>query len=492
MKRGEVSQALYRKYRSRGFDEVVGQQHVTELLANSVKNGQISHAYLFTGPRGTGKTSVARILAHMVNDLPYADDTSHLDIIEIDAASNRRIDDIRDLREKVFITPTSARYKVYIIDEVHMLTGESFNALLKTLEEPPEHAIFILATTELHKVPATIVSRTQRFHFRPGSVKDVSKHLRMIADKEKIAIDDEALRLIAEHSEGGFRDSVSLLDQVSSLDHAMITAEIIEHLLGLAPRERVVRIVDMIAAGEVATAISELQELLNDGLSPVVIISQLMPELSRQAGSHPQLYELLTELIEVPRSYSPQLKLLAIIGRQARDTALQEKPDSIIHTSSKPIQTVGHPAPQPSPKIVKTTPTDTTPKSPPKPADPEATDISTTNQHATDSNTTAINWQSVLDTLHSRAPALHSIVKRAEVDITPRAISLKFAFALHRKKLQDEKNRNELAGIVTSLFGSCPPIIVNDAASHLDATAATVADIMGGGEAVKPPREGKE
>src|SRR5664279_4315105 len=161
-----MKRALYRTHRSRSLDEVIGQDHITKTLASALKKGQISHAYLFTGPRGTGKTSVARILAHAINEVPYDDDSFNIDIIEIDAASNRRIEDVRDLRDKVHIAPVSAPYKVYIIDEVHMLTGESFNALLKTLEEPPAHVIFILATTDLHKVPATIVSRTQRYAFR--------------------------------------------------------------------------------------------------------------------------------------------------------------------------------------------------------------------------------------------------------------------------------------------------------------------------------------
>src|ERR1700751_3862934 len=184
-----MGQVLYRKYRPKGLSDIVGQEHITTTLQHALKNGTISHAYLFTGPRGVGKTSIARILAHEINDLPYTDDSIHLDIIEIDAASNRRIDEIRDLRERVAIAPTSAKYKVYIIDEVHMLTREAFNALLKTLEEPPAHCIFILATTEAHKLPETIVSRTQRFEFRPVTTDAAASYLETMAKKEKLNID---------------------------------------------------------------------------------------------------------------------------------------------------------------------------------------------------------------------------------------------------------------------------------------------------------------
>ncbi len=466
MKRGEVSQALYRKYRSRGFDQVVGQQHVTDLLAGAVKNGQISHAYLFTGPRGTGKTSVARILAHLVNDLPYSDDATHLDIIEIDAASNRRIDDIRDLREKVFVAPTSATYKVYIIDEVHMLTGESFNALLKTLEEPPAHVIFILATTELHKVPATIISRTQRFHFRPGSPRDVAGHLRMIADKESIAIDDAALELIAQHSEGGFRDSVSLLDQVSSLDASPVTAELVEQLLGLAPRTIIAAICNHIVTGDTASAVAQVKSLLDDGMSPAVIISQLIRSLQEKAPEQPTLYRLISDLIDVPKSHAPALKLLATIGQLHQTTA------------AAPPPTIAVPIPSPVKSPAATPPSETKPAAPPppKPTKPTPTPTAATSE---------INWDAVLAELHTRAPALHSIVKRAEPTISPAEIRLSCRYALHRKKLQDEKNRVELARIITQLFGACPPIIVEDAAAPtLDETSAAVVDIMGGGESI--------
>jgi len=228
-----MGQALYRKYRSKSLGEIIGQEHITTTLANALQQGRVSHAYLLTGPRGTGKTSIARILAHEINGLAY-DDEAHLDIIEIDAASNRRIDEIRDLRDKVNTAPSAAKYKVYIIDEVHMLTKEAFNALLKTLEEPPAHVIFILATTEAHKLPETIISRTQRYSLRPVPSEQVVAHLKSIASQEKITIDDEALQLIAEHGEGSFRDSISLLDQAGSSSDT-VTRSDIERILGLAP-----------------------------------------------------------------------------------------------------------------------------------------------------------------------------------------------------------------------------------------------------------------
>ena len=219
--------ALYRKYRPCKLAEVVGQEQVTKVLENSLKQGKVSHAYLFIGPRGTGKTSVARIFAHEVNGFKYELEDDYVDIVEIDGASNRGIDNIRELREKAAIAPTSGKYKIYIIDEVHMLTKEAFNALLKTLEEPPTHVIFIMATTDAYKVPVTITSRAQTYTFKLADAATMLAHLRKIADAEDIKIADDALQIIVRRGGGSFRDSLSLLDQISTLSSEEITKELV-------------------------------------------------------------------------------------------------------------------------------------------------------------------------------------------------------------------------------------------------------------------------
>ena len=256
-----MGQALYRKYRSRSLAEIVGQDHITSLLARAIATDAISHGYLLTGPRGVGKTSIARIIAHEINQLPYSDEAEHLDIIEIDAASNNGVEDIRDLRDRVHIAPTSARFKVYIIDEVHMLSKPAFNALLKTLEEPPAHVVFILATTDIDKVPATIISRVQRFTFSRVSTDAAAKHLRFIADAENIAIDDDALWLIAEHGDGSFRDSISLLDQLSNSSTEKITVADVERSLGTAPKTAIREIIDSYRQGNLAELLTQLGAL---------------------------------------------------------------------------------------------------------------------------------------------------------------------------------------------------------------------------------------
>ena len=312
-----MSKALYRKYRSKSLDEVIGQKHITDILSRAISEGHVSHAYLLTGPRGVGKTSVARILAHEINGLPYDEENTNLDIIEIDAASNNGVEDVRDLREKVQIAPFAAKKKVYIIDEVHMLSKAAFNALLKTIEEPPEHVVFILATTNAERLPATIISRVQRFSFRPIGVDDAVKHLANIAKKEKIEITDDALKLIAQRSDGSFRDSISLLDQLSNLTNTStqkITVKLIEDMLGLAANEVIDQLLNAVETRNISKLVELLDRTWNEGINSTVLVTQLTTAIRDQIAEKPQLLPLLDALIDVTKSPQPQLKLLSVLG----------------------------------------------------------------------------------------------------------------------------------------------------------------------------------
>lgn len=238
--------ALYRAWRPQSFQDMVGQQHIIRTLQNAIRENRLSHAYLFSGPRGTGKTTAAKLLAKAVNceKGPAPEPCNEcdacrritagavMDVLEIDAASNRGVDEIRDLREKVKYAPTEVRQKVYIIDEVHMLTTEAFNALLKTLEEPPPHVMFILATTEPHRLPATVISRCQRFDFRRVSLDEQTQRLRVICEQEGIAAEEEAIEYIARLSDGGMRDALSILDQISSFSDGRVSYQQVLDMTG--------------------------------------------------------------------------------------------------------------------------------------------------------------------------------------------------------------------------------------------------------------------
>ncbi len=477
-------QALYRQYRSTSFDEVVGQEHVTELLKTAVKNGGISHAYLFTGPRGTGKTSVARILAFAANDIPYSHNAQHLDIIEIDAASNRRIDDIRDLREKVHIAPTSAPYKVYIIDEVHMLTGESFNALLKTLEEPPAHAIFILATTELNKVPATIISRTQRFNFRPVTQNKVIDHLSSIAKKENIVIDEASLELIAEHGGGSVRDSISLLDQMGSLG-VPITIELVESVLGKASSQNIEDLVGAVLSYNNELTRNLLQNFINNGLSPITISEQLVRRLLKDTSS--TAYKIAEDLMSVPRAQFPQLLLLSTLLRHStRETATENilykpTPVNISTEKSEPVKSAKETESDVVNELASTTYTK------------QNNDDKSNNHTPVEETTTAVqpksdfDWTDLLTAIKTDNAPLHSVLARAESDFSNNRLTLSFKYALHRKKMQQPQYKAQLASLISDTFGISPEIVIAEDSPQLaaDPTAREVASIMGGGEVVE-------
>ena len=280
-------QALYRKWRPRTFDDVVGQSHITETLKNQVSTDRLSHAYLFIGTRGTGKTTCAKILAkavnceHPVNGNPCndcricrgIDDGSIMDVVEMDAASNNGVDNVRQLRDEAVFSPAAAKKRVYIIDEVHMLSGSAFNALLKILEEPPAHLMFILATTELNKVPATILSRCQRHSFKRLDTASIEARLRYVAEQEQIVLEDGAASLIAGLSEGGMRDALSMLDQCSGREH--IDTETVYSALGLAGNRETARLLDCIAKHDTAGAVTLFGQLWQGGKDPSALLGEL-------------------------------------------------------------------------------------------------------------------------------------------------------------------------------------------------------------------------
>ncbi len=310
-----MSKALYRKYRPTKLSDVVGQSQVTSVLENSLKEGKISHAYLFIGPRGTGKTSVARIFAHEINDFKYNIEDEYVDIIEIDGASNRGVDNIRELREKVLIAPTSGKYKVYIIDEVHMLTKEAFNALLKTIEEPPENVVFILATTDGYKVPPTITSRTQVFTFKLADFETMKTHLRKIANAENIKIEDVALGEVVRRGGGSFRDSLSLLDQISTLPGDNITLSIVENALGLPSGEKIKSLIAASASSNIADITAILRDILSTGVKPETIIEEMISRIIENPTSETlPLLKHLTEIKPPIAEFGEAKLLVALLG----------------------------------------------------------------------------------------------------------------------------------------------------------------------------------
>ncbi len=344
-----MSQAYYRKWRPQGWEEVIGQDHVTRTLRNALVHGNLVHAYLFSGPRGTGKTTTARIIAKAVNCL--AEDQSQrpcnqcahcqeinqgrfLDLIEIDAASNTSVEDVRDLREKINYSPSRGRYKVYIIDEVHMLSNAAFNALLKTLEEPPAHAIFILATTEMHKIPATVLSRCQRHEFRRIPLNFIQALLKEIAEKEGVKIEASAITAIARQATGSMRDAVSMLDQLASTG-ADITLEFTQQVLGTAAAQSVYDLLEAVLAEDSGLSIGVINRALDAGSDPRQYARQIVDVLRAvvmvRMGNSDQLEITDAELEKIKIlaerfSLDKLLKALQSFDRAAQQPSLSWQP----------------------------------------------------------------------------------------------------------------------------------------------------------------------
>ena len=350
--------ALYRKYRPRTFEEVIGQDHIVKTLVNQIKYDKISHAYLFTGSRGTGKTSTAKIFAKAINctdskngspclccDTCKALDGTNIDVLEIDAASNNGVDEIRDLREKIKYPPVVGKYKVYIIDEVHMLSTSAFNALLKTLEEPPKHTIFILATTEVHKLPATILSRCLRFDFRLVPLEILTSHLKKVLDDEGVKYDEQAINVIVRAGEGSVRDMLSIADRCVSFSGDELTYEKVLTVLGVSEREVLISMADKILSKDTGLALVELDKVLSLGKTPLVFSNDLigyfrdlllvnsLGEKSREiVVVRDDVFEAMKKQVEGD-NYAEILKAIEVLSSVEQELRYSAEPRIVLETA---------------------------------------------------------------------------------------------------------------------------------------------------------------
>jgi DNA polymerase III subunit gamma/tau len=436
--------ALYRKYRSAHFDDVLGQDHIVATLKSSLISGRASHAYLFSGPRGTGKTSVARLLAQGLNCLDETNrpcgtcalcittGSANVDIIEIDAASNRGIDEIRELRDKISLAPSRGKFKVYIIDEVHMLTEPAFNALLKTLEEPPSHAVFILATTESHKIPATIVSRAQNFRFRPIDHAVLVNHLEHIAKAESIIIEPEAIELIATASNGGFRDAISLLDQLSAAGQD-ITAAAARATLGLMSKATLEQLAEFILSAKTNEALQLIASLSAEGTTAGQIAWQLLSYF-RKLLTDPEraavAVSAIDALMTVAKSPWPDLALeTAIVRSQLPEVA-------VVVTNSQPAVNATPNAVPTAQKVAD--------KPVPSQAPAQSGEL----------------WLKSLVRIKSQNNSLYAVLRSCSVSFSADAVLVSCRFRFHRDRLLEPKFRQIIEQAAETAFGTPMRIVV--------------------------------
>lgn len=484
--------ALYRKYRPLKLADVVGQPQVVDILKNAIKTGKFSHAYLFTGPRGCGKTSAARIFAHEINHFDYQLEDSYLDILEIDGASNRGIDNIRELREKAAIAPSEGKYKIYIIDEVHMLTKEAFNALLKTLEEPPAHVIFLMATTDLDRVPVTILSRSQVLHFKLADDQIMFNHLQKIARAEKIAISDDALKLLVRRGGGSFRDTISLLDQISTMfAPAAISAANVISALGLPRDDSLEAILKSYDAQDFTTLTKTLENELNTGTSAILIASELIDYLLKHPN--PARLPLLKTLTTVDGAYPEAKLLLAFSG--AFETTFQTFPKITPAPVEPPKSPLAPPKSQPAdlppstpktpenaPEAPKTaTSLDSAPqKSPETPANAaSATPEATSSEHLQNASVAAqITSDAFLSAISSASPSLGDILRKSHLEISGNTIKISPEKKIYKSILKSKNNADLLKKHLPAGF-SLEIADFDPNSLKKDPTFSQISDIMG-------------
>jgi DNA polymerase-3 subunit gamma/tau len=519
-------QTLYRQWRPRGFTDFVGQSHVVTTLTHALEQQRVAHAYLFTGPRGTGKTSTAKIFAKSLNcDAPQGiepcdhclnctriNEGTFMDVIEIDAASNRGIDEIRDLREKVKFAPTEGRYKIYIIDEVHMLTTEAFNALLKTLEEPPQFVVFILATTEIHKLPLTIISRCQRFDFKRFTVAEITGRLAEILTAEGIASEPAALDLIAKYAEGGMRDALSLLEQALAYCRERLLAADVRAILGLIDDEAINRLTRAIRERDTSEALEVLdgvcqggKDLFQFGRSLIEHFRELL--LQSLAGKSERAWKpedlitiietLATATHEVKRSFQSalplELALIKLTALRESDADLAERVTRLEQALRQGVVAGGAlPAAAPASTSERTAAEVETGKDQAPP----------TSNPALDTGTGFADWENFLEAVKARKRTVAALIQEGKpLDFSAGRLLIGFPphLKFHLDNLSLPQNQELLEDIFKNRYGqavkiSCVPFPADGTAANPAAKNAAAPDVLKqavalfGGE-VKPIKE---
>lgn len=478
---------LYRKYRPQSLDELIGQEVAKKSLLNAFLSDKLSHAYLFCGPRGTGKTSTARILAKMIscqkvdkksgapcNQCEICQSItsgSNLDLIEIDAASNRGIDDIRSLRETIKLSPSSLPKKIYIIDEVHMLTTEAFNALLKTLEEPPSHALFILATTEMQKLPQTILSRVSKIEFKLAIPAEIKTALKNVAEKESLKIDDEALSELARLSGGSFRDAIKLLDQLSSFES--ISAQTIKEVLGMGRFEAVVKILDLVADRQTSGAVELLLKTVEDGADTKqlnwVVLEVLRQLMLIQSG----LGEKLVKPNYQPDHFASLVKLASLLKLNQIVQMIENFVKSMESLKSVSIQTLPlevaiiqsirvseYQSIRKTAERIETThqePEKTKMAESASFSDTPTTDTPTHRQTEmlnSDIQTILDKWQYILETIRPHNYSLEALLRSVKIkEVNEKIVLLEVPYSFHQRILQAPKSKDLLESVLSDVLG---------------------------------------